>query len=120
MLLDPFEEQLDLPATTVKLGDGDRRLGEVVGQEDEVLAGVRIGIANAPQSVRVLPMGAEPGQDDRLVETDAGGFVHGRRVASSELEVGLGTRDEERRSAVNTMESSEVHIPPGLWGQPLL
>jgi hypothetical protein len=42
VLLDPFEEQLDLPSTAVDLGDGGRgeRLG--VGEEDIVLAGLRI------------------------------------------------------------------------------
>ena len=34
MLLDPFEEQFDLPASAIELGDGQRRDGKVVGQED--------------------------------------------------------------------------------------
>ena len=35
VLFDPFEEQFDLPAAAIKLGDGRGRQGEVVGQEDE-------------------------------------------------------------------------------------
>jgi hypothetical protein len=33
MLLDPFEEQLDLPATFVECRDGQRRQGSIVGQK---------------------------------------------------------------------------------------
>ena len=35
MLFDPFEEQFDLPAALVDLGDGKRGQGKVVGQEDQ-------------------------------------------------------------------------------------
>jgi len=30
MLLDPFEEEFDLPATAVEFGDGERRQGELL------------------------------------------------------------------------------------------
>ena len=40
MLLDPFEEQFDLPPLTVELGDRQCRQGEVVGEEDQLLAGL--------------------------------------------------------------------------------
>jgi hypothetical protein len=42
MLLDPFEEQLDLPATLVESADGSGGQGELVGEKDEFLAGVRV------------------------------------------------------------------------------
>lgn len=38
MLLYPFEKQFDLPTAPMQLGDGQRRQGEVVGQEDQSLA----------------------------------------------------------------------------------
>lgn len=41
MLLDPLEEQFDLPAATVKLGDRERRQLEVVGQKDELFSFAR-------------------------------------------------------------------------------
>ena len=50
MLLDPFEEQFDLPAQPVELGDGERGQGEVVGQKDEPLA--RFGVAEADAAQR--------------------------------------------------------------------
>ena len=45
MLLDPFEEEFDLPAAAIELGDGQRRHGEVVGQKDQRLARFWIAIA---------------------------------------------------------------------------
>ena len=39
VLLDPFEEQFDLPAAAVQFGDGERRQDEVVGEEDQRLGG---------------------------------------------------------------------------------
>ena len=39
LLLDGFEEEFDLPAVFVKLSDGFSGPGEVVGQEDDDVAG---------------------------------------------------------------------------------
>jgi hypothetical protein len=47
MLFDPFEEQFDLPAATIELGNGQGWHGEVVGQEDQCPAGFWITIADA-------------------------------------------------------------------------
>jgi hypothetical protein len=42
MLLDPLEEQFDLPAASIELSNRQRRFGEIVGQEDQRLAGLGI------------------------------------------------------------------------------
>src|SRR3990172_1633483 len=42
MLLDPPEEELDLPALLVKQGDALRGKGKIVGEEDQVLPGFRV------------------------------------------------------------------------------
>ena len=47
MLLDPFEEEFDLPTASIEFGDGQSRHGEVVGQEDERFAGEGIAIARS-------------------------------------------------------------------------
>ena len=57
MLLDPLEEQFDLPAAAVELGDGERGQGEVVGEKDQRLAGLGIFEADASQR-RVEALGA--------------------------------------------------------------
>jgi hypothetical protein len=48
VLLDPFEEQFDLPTTLVQLGDGQCRQSEVVGQVDEEPFRLGVEEANAP------------------------------------------------------------------------
>ena len=55
MLLDPLEEQLDLPAQTVELGDGEGGQREVVGEEDQSLAGLGVDEADQPQGVGIEP-----------------------------------------------------------------
>ena len=49
VLFDPLEEQLDLPAASVKRADGECWQDEVVGQKDQMLVGLGIVIANASQ-----------------------------------------------------------------------
>ena len=87
MLLDPFEEQFDLPASTIQLSDGQSRHGEVVGQEDERFAGEGIAIADAAQRVGIIVLCIHAGHDHGLVETQAGGFIHGPGVTAGAAEV---------------------------------
>ena len=54
MLLDPLEEEFDLPAGFVELGDGQRRHVELIGQENQALVDLGIEVANAAQGVRVI------------------------------------------------------------------
>ena len=46
-LLDPFEDQLDRSAAFVGPSDGERRQGEIVGQNDEAFAGLRAAARGA-------------------------------------------------------------------------
>ena len=49
MLLDPLEEEFHLPAAFVERADGGGRKREVVGDEDQRLAGLGVLEADAPQ-----------------------------------------------------------------------
>jgi len=110
MLLDPFEEQFDLPSAAVEIGDGQCWLGHVVGQEDQFLAGIGIDISDTAQRVGILLARVESGQDDGLIEVDPSGFVHRGGIAPLEFEIGLGSRNEERAGAMNAMQATEVDI----------
>ena len=57
MLLDPFEEQFDLPAAPIELRDGQGWHGEVVGQEDQCPVGDGIAIADAAQRGGIIVFG---------------------------------------------------------------
>src|SRR5258706_16088864 len=49
VLLDPFEEQLDLPTAAIKLGDSQWWRADVVGHKDEALIGLLVEITNGSQ-----------------------------------------------------------------------
>jgi hypothetical protein len=108
VLLEPFEEQFDLPASAIELGDGQRRDGEVVGQEDQHLAGLGITIADAAEWLGIIVLGIQAGHHDGLVETQAGGFIHGPGVTAGAAKVLLGTGDEESAALMNPMPPGEV------------
>ena len=110
MLFDPFEEQLDLPATAIKSSDGDRRFDHVVGHEGQLFVGIRIDEADASQRIGILLLGVKTGQDNGLVEKNAIDLVHRCRIAAPELKVGLGTGDKERCRLVNPVESGEIYV----------
>ena len=110
MLLDPFEEQFDLPASPIQVGNGQRRHGEVVGEEDEGFAGAEVVIADAAQRAGIIVLGCQAGHHHGLVETQAGGFVHRAGVAPGTAEILLGAGDEESPALMNPMPPGEVKI----------
>ena len=110
MLLDPLEEQLDLPAALVERADGGRRQGELVGQEHQRLARFGVLEADAPQMLRVIAAGGLTVQGDGLVADDAGRAVCRRRVDAVSIHIGLRTGDEESASSVKSIQALEVDI----------
>ena len=95
MLLDPFEEQFDLPAAMIQLRNGQGGRGEVVGQEDQRRAGLGIAIADATQRVGIIAPGVKPDGHHGLIKTQTGGFVHRTGVTAGAVEVCLGAGDEK-------------------------
>jgi len=71
MLLDPLEEQFDLPARLVQGADSHRGWAEDIGQEHQYLARFGIFEADAPQVQRVALLAVESGQRHSLVADDA-------------------------------------------------
>ena len=77
-MLDPFEEQFDLPAGLIDVSNGAGSEFEVVGQEGVLDAGMGVSIANTPQpDGAVFCLGA--GELDDLIAGQA--FVFGHRSA---------------------------------------
>ena len=110
MLLDPFEEQFDLSAATIQLGNGQCRHGEVIGQEDEGFAGEWIAIADAAERDGIIVLGLQAGQHHGLVETQAGGFIHRTGVTAGAAKVLPGPGDEESAALMNPMPPGEVKV----------
>ena len=76
MLLDPLEEQFDLPAAFVKGADGQRRQVEVVAQEGQPLAAVGAFEADAAQMIWIVLRGVKAVQRNGLVANQASALVH--------------------------------------------
>ena len=77
VLLDPFEEQLDLPALTVQVGNELRLQGEVVGQKRDAFARFVLDHHSAQRRWIVLA-GIEHREHTGLIADDRGGAaIHG-------------------------------------------
>jgi len=116
MLLDPLEKQLDLPAAAIKLGDGERRQREVVGEKHQRFALVGFE-PNAAQRFWVARLGVEHGKRNRLIADQASGAVDRVRVAPLGFEIGLRARDKERSGEVQSVQALEVEIAPVHYGK---
>ena len=86
MLLDPLEEQFHLPSAPVQGADGRCWQGKLVGQEHQVLAGLRIAIADASQLAWVVLGGIEAVKGDGLVADESCVAIHRRRIQASCIE----------------------------------
>ena len=93
-----------------QLRDGQCGDGEVVRQEDELLAGGRIEEADPPQGIGIPLAGVESGERDGLIEPHSLPLADRMRVASAKAEVLLGPSDEESPGSVNAMQAGEVQI----------
>ena len=109
MLLDPFEEQFDLPTTAIQVGDALRRQVEVVGQKDQRLA---LGIfdLDASDGRWEMLLRIKACQRTQLVADDAGRAVCRQRVSSSEAQIRLGSRHKETARLMQAMQPGEVEI----------
>ena len=80
VLLDPLEEQFDLPTAFVEGADRGGGQRALVGDEDERLACLGVLEADAPHLLGVARTAVVAGDDDGLVADDAVGAVGGCRV----------------------------------------
>jgi len=112
MLLDPPEEELDLPALLVQQGDAFRGKGKIVGEEDQVLSRFRVDIPDATQFVGVMLRRVDPREDDGLIGPHPGRFVDGSGIQPAVAQILLGPDDEEGRAVREGMKPFEVQIPP--------
>src|SRR5216683_7153783 len=112
MLLDPFEEEFDLPTAAVKLGDRERWQGEVVGEKDQRLVGLGILEANASQRRFEALVRVEAGKNDGLIADQPGAAVDRMRVTPLDLEIGLAAGHEEAAGFVKAVQPLEVEKAP--------
>jgi hypothetical protein len=110
VLLDPLEEQLDLPALTIQIGDHFGLQRKVVGQEHQPLASVVLD-HYPTQRRRVVLARIKHRQHSSLVAQHRRVEpIHRVRVAPLELGIALGTRDEECLGLVDAIQPCKVQV----------
>jgi hypothetical protein len=92
-----LEEEFHRPSLLVDFGDGQRRKREVVGQELQALAGLRIAIGDAAQRIRIRRSQTAGSENDRVVAAQAGGLVDRARITPLQQNVGFGAHHKECR-----------------------
>ena len=112
MLLDPAEEDLDLPAAAVQLGDLKRVQGEVVGEEDQRTLLLGFDVANPTQRFAIALLRIEATKPDRLVAAQPGCPIDKATGVDVEAQVRLGANREERSGIGEAGEPAEVEIGP--------
>ncbi len=97
MLLDPLEEQLDLPATFVPCGDRQCRQGRVVGQEHLRFSGLRVFEADVSQLLGIVVLkDVDTVGHDVMIAGDDGTPINFHRVHSMCVYSSFGASYEER------------------------
>ena len=110
VLLDPFEEQFDLPASFVDRCDDLCRQIEVIGQEDQAFAGLGIKETDTPEFFRIGSLAFVSAQPDGLVAAHTAGLVDWARLTEVESRIAFRPNDEVGVSAFDSKESSEVEV----------
>ena len=110
VLLDPFEEQLDLPSALVDQRNGQCRDGKVVGKEDQILAGFLVEEMNSTQGNGISFLGQNSAQTNSLVAAQSGGFGNSARLPDMEVEVAFGPDYEERSGLDDAEKSTEIEV----------
>ena len=110
MLLDPFEEQFDLPPAFVQLCDGQGRQDEVVGEEDKTFACFGVVELDSPDVIRVLLSGVETSENTGLIADQTASTIDLMGIHSPELGITLGSDDEEGLREVDLIEPSVIEI----------
>ena len=110
VLLDPLEEQFDLPAALVQLGDHECRQQEVVREEHETFVDVGGIVADPPQRVRIQRRGLGAGQNDGAVAAQPRGLVHGAIGSANIVQVAFAADDEEGQALREAVEPREVGV----------
>src|ERR1035437_2308691 len=108
VLFDPAKEQLDGPAAAVDLRDHQGVQLELVGEEDQRIASLRIHVTDPAKFVRIVPLAHEGIEFDGLIGAQAGGLVDRATLRHVKRGVRFEPGNEEGTGLVQAMEASEV------------
>jgi hypothetical protein len=100
MLLDPLEEQFNLPSLMINRCHVERRKLEIIRQEDESFVDIGGIKADAAKQCREFPKGILPAEDNGLITSDTIGPINRVRTTATKLEIMLGTDNKVSRSVM--------------------
>jgi hypothetical protein len=96
VLLDPFEEQLDLPGAFVQGGNGQRRQARVVDQEDQSLLGLKILEPDTAKVFGLVLGDFVPFQYNGLIADKTAAIAYFGRLPAIGVHVALGSGYKDR------------------------
>lgn len=110
VLLDPFEEEFDLPSSFVDLRYHDGVDFEVVGYEHEQFARLCFEKANSSEVAWIVPLAFRIVETDRLIAPQTNGFVHRWGLLDIIAHVGFGSGHEESQCRADPIEPPEIDV----------
>ena len=111
VLLDPTEEQLDLPTQFIEESDVQGWQEKVVRQEGQKSIVLPIQESNPTKMFGIFEFGFNPGQDDGLIADQVHRFIDGMRIEAAGLETRQRPNDEESSMLMKRVKAGEVHVP---------
>ncbi len=112
ILLEPLEEQLDLPAVLVDVGNRESWHIEQVGQEHQSLAGFRVAKRHSAQMFRIARLRLGCRQQNRLVGSQSCGSIDLAGSNPGGTQIVFGADDEADLLPVQCKQSCEIQITP--------
>src|SRR3977135_2958632 len=95
MLFDPAKKQLHTPARAIQVGNGECGEQEVVGQKNQPQIFLDIEVVDATQRIGIQVRSLGPGELNGLIGSQPGRVAHRSPIASPELRVLFGARNEK-------------------------
>ena len=111
MLLNPFEEQLDLPSLLVDVGDGGRGYMKVVRKEDEPFVDIRSVKADSSKRRREFIERVLSIQNDGLIGSNAGRAIDRVGTSTTKPEILFRADDEVGHGLMKAKQPGEIDIP---------
>ena len=102
MLLDPFEEQLNLPSLVIDGRHSSRWDLEIVRQEDESFVDIGGVTTHAAKPCWKFPEAVFTRENYGLITADTGGSINRVRTAAAKSEIAFRTKNKVSRRLVET------------------
>jgi hypothetical protein len=104
-LLDPFEEQLDLPPALIQRADCRWTQVELIAQEHQGFVGFSIPEADPSEVIGIILGGVVSIQGDGLIANETGRAVHRPRVNPMGVQIRFRAGHEETAGTMQGVES---------------